>query len=315
MTNIDTIIKVFKRDANNGVFNQDKICRLLNSIRTYADKRAFQYFLENYRPNGAAADTCIYYRCLFYAINGEYYKFLQLLKIKEIYNNKYILHIIGQTFEYTARYATMKKYYMMAIELGNKQSMCRLANYYLQVERNEAFMKIYYLKAANADAYLALGNFHRYDNPHLAINYYIKAADMGNTTAMLNVANYAYAQLEDTTNKLGILEKYFTKAIEYGDIRAMYEYGNFWQCSCGDINRMGYYFLLAISLMDPLHSKYNMYIYKTMIYRIKYYFSVAEQDIMHFIYRVRILTIILANKKNTIYIPPELFQYIIYNYL
>ena len=44
-------------------------------------------------------------------------------------------------------YALMKKYYLMAIDLGNLLAMNNLANYYQYAEKDYALMKKYYLMA------------------------------------------------------------------------------------------------------------------------------------------------------------------------
>ena len=45
-------------------------------------------------------------------------------------------------YEVKKDYEQMKKYYLMAIELGNDKAMCNLSNYYFKVEKNYEQMKI-----------------------------------------------------------------------------------------------------------------------------------------------------------------------------
>jgi len=53
-------------------------------------------------------------------------------------------------------YDEMKKYYLMAIDLGNINSMVGLARYYDNIEKNYDMMKKYYLMAIDGGCVIAI---------------------------------------------------------------------------------------------------------------------------------------------------------------
>ena len=80
-----------------------------------------------------------------YGIDVEYYKKYQgiILDIFENDNLNYdltdkdILNIMGTYYRCKIKnYDEMKKYYLISIELNNDKSMCNLAIYYKNIEKN-----------------------------------------------------------------------------------------------------------------------------------------------------------------------------------
>ena len=93
-------------------------------------------------------------------------------------------------------YDEMKKYYLMAIYMGNIEAMANLGNYYQQIELNNENM----------------------------IKYYKMAIDNGYYEPLLVLKKY-YEEIEDYEE----MKKYFYIAINNGNIYAMEGLGNFYQ--------------------------------------------------------------------------------------
>ncbi len=129
--------------------------------------------------------------------------------------NHYILNIIGLYYECIVKdYVLMKKYYLMAIDLGDIDSMINLGTYYECVEKDYELMKKYYLMAVeldDIDSMIDLGLY--YENVEkdyeLMKKYYLMAIDLGDSIAMNNLGLY-YECIE---KDYGLMKKYYLMAI------------------------------------------------------------------------------------------------------
>ena len=89
----------------------------------------------------------------------------------------------------------MKKYYLMAIEFGDSESMINLGFYYQTVEKDYVLMKKYYLMAIEleySDAMNNLANYYHFVEIDYTLmkKYYLMAIKLGNATAMDNLTDY-----------------------------------------------------------------------------------------------------------------------------
>jgi TPR repeat protein len=111
------------------------------------------------------------------------------------FNDPYICFLTGSYYgEIEKNYDQMKKYYLMAIDLGNSDAMNNLAYYYYTKDDFEKMEK-----------------------------YYLMAIELGNSNAMKNLATYYYEK-----NNFEKMEKYYLMAIELGNCYAMNSLATFY---------------------------------------------------------------------------------------
>ena len=144
-------------------------------------------------------------------------------------------------------YEKMKKYYSMAIKLGNSNAMNILACYYDDIEKNHKKAEKYYLMAIELGDSNSMYNLAHYYN-HVEINhelmkkYYLMAIELGNSCAMNNLAHY-YQHIEKN-NKL--MKKYCLMAIELGNSCAMNNLAHYYHHVEKNHDLMKKYYLMAI---------------------------------------------------------------------
>jgi hypothetical protein len=126
----------------------------------------------------------------------------------------------------------MKKYYLMAIDLGYANAMYGLGTYYRNTEEDFDIMKKYYLMAINigyVNAMYSFGVYYQnvekdYDSMK---KYYLMAVDLKDTGAMYNLAAY-YAEKD-----YDLMKKYYLMAIKLNDqksfdgLKLYYQSNNF----------------------------------------------------------------------------------------
>ena len=132
-------------------------------------------------------------------------------------------------FEIEKDYDQMKKYYLMAINKGDSNSMYNLGCYYRDVEKDYDQMKKYYLMAINKGDSNAMNNLAWYyqnvekDYSQMK-KYYLMAIDKGNSNSMNNLAWY-YQNVEKDYDQM---KKYYLMAIDKGNTKAMDKLLNFY---------------------------------------------------------------------------------------
>ena len=150
-------------------------------------------------------------------------------------NDSNIYYINGFYHQIIEDYNEMKKYYLMAIELGNSSmSMNNLAYYYRAVEKNYNEMKKYYLMAIELGNSMAMNNLSYYyqtveKNYNEMKKYYLMAIEIGSSDAIdrleMNISGLEFYMLliniknrnELIQNKISELEE-DPKIIKYKKI-------------------------------------------------------------------------------------------------
>jgi TPR repeat protein len=149
----------------------------------------------------------------------------------------------------TKNYVLMKKYLMMAIELGNVKSMNKLANYYKIIVKDYVEMTKYYMMAIElGDTYAmnSLAYYHKTVTKDYVLmeKYYMMAIELGDTSAMNNLAYYH----KNVTKDYVLMEKYYMMAIELGYTNAMNNLAYYHKTVTKDYVLMEKYFMMAIKL-------------------------------------------------------------------
>ena len=116
-------------------------------------------------------------------------------------------------------YELMKKYYLMAIELGSVNAIRNLSNYHFKVEKNYDQMKKYYLLAIEKGNDTAMNNLGLYyyeteKDYEQMIKYYQMAIELGSDVSLNNLKKYfgnnklkLYKLLKKITNKNELINK------------------------------------------------------------------------------------------------------------
>jgi hypothetical protein len=222
----------------------------LKPINTYS-RKIYDLFINCviFEPNINNAD---YIDDLYYL--GTYYHFFE-----ENYTfKKYYLMAIERgnyntivNFDYY--YDLMKKYYLMAIERENSDAMVNLGCYYQygykNYDKNYDLMMKYYslaIEKGNSYAMINLGYYYlyKYRNYDLAKEYFFMAVDKGNSDAMWYLAHYYYEAVEQNYD---LAKKYYLMAIERGNSNAMDFLGLYYEHVEKNYDLMKKYFLMAIN--------------------------------------------------------------------
>ena len=146
-------------------------------------------------------------------------------------NDPIIFNIIGLYYKQKIKdYEQMKKYYLMAIDLGNSDAMFNLGFYYYNIKDYEQ-MKKYYLMAidlGNSYAMYVLGLYYNNIKDYEQMKkYYLMAINLGNSDAMFNLG-FHYCEIEDYEQ----MNKYLLMAIDSGNIWAMHKFESY---CCNDV--------------------------------------------------------------------------------
>jgi TPR repeat protein len=175
-----------------------------------------------------------------------------LEKIEIIQNNSYKQQIyknIGTYYKINKNYELMKKYYLIAIELGCYISMNNLAYHYQYIEINIELMLKYYNLAIENKFYLSSKN--------LAIYYY-------------GISNFEE------------MDKYISILIELNTLQSTFELGVFFQYTEINYELMKKYYLISINLGNYLamNNLAHYYQYKEINIELmlKYYNLAIEKN-------------------------------------
>ena len=127
------------------------------------------------------------------------------------------LNYIGMYYQLVKNYPQMKRYYLMAIDLGDSEAMLNLGLYYQDIEVDPELMKQYYLmviEKGNSTAMNNLGYYYECTevDPELMKMYYFMAIERGNSAAMFNLGHY-YRYIEPIYK---LMKRYYLMAIERG---------------------------------------------------------------------------------------------------
>jgi TPR repeat protein len=136
----------------------------------------------------------------------------------------------------------MKKYYLLAIEKGESDSMFKLAYYYQNNKENGHYkyglMKKYYKMAIEKNDSASMSNLGYYyqnnkENGHykygLMKKYYKMAIEKNNNEAMNNLGSYYKTNTENGNYKYGLMKKYYKMAIEKNNNEAMNNLGYYYE--------------------------------------------------------------------------------------
>ncbi len=229
--------------------------------------------------------TWLYFKGIYYYCKFKYKKMLLLLNdIKE--SNIYTL--LGRYYRcQKCDYYLMKKYYLMAIELGNSIAMRDLGYYYQYDEPN------YYLMKKN----------------------YLMAIELGNLKA-IHYLSYYYKDIEKNYD---LMKKYYLIAIKLNDSCAMCKLAEYYKYIEKNYNLMKEYYLIAIEFNDSLAICYLKKYFKEI--------ENNEANYYKYVYYPRILILILSiNKQNrinkyknkehdNIFLPEEILTIVFNEYL
>jgi TPR repeat protein len=143
----------------------------------------------------------------------------------------------------------MKKYYLMAIDLGNVDAMDNLGYYYQNTEKNYDLMKKYYLMAIDLGSAFAMNNLGSYycdiiKEYDLMKKYFLMAIDLGHVTSMNNLARY----YRYTEKDYDLMKKYFLMAIDLGKSDSMVDLGHYYCDIEKNYDLMKKYYSMAIDL-------------------------------------------------------------------
>lgn len=158
---------------------------------------------------------------------------------------------VGIYYEYKKNYDLMKKNYLIAINLGNVNSMVNLAYYYLECKinrkenQNDELIEKYYIMAVelgNTTAMLHLGVYHDYNRNYPKMEkYYLMAAENGNSYGYLNLGQH---HVNNYNNDSAIY--YLLKAIYADNTEAMFVLGSLYRNRYSNYDEMKKYILMAI---------------------------------------------------------------------
>ena len=105
-----------------------------------------------------------------------------------------ILHLIGLYYRHAnPNKELMLKYYSMAIEKGETDSMNNLGLYYHFTNPNKELMLKYYsmaIEKGNVNSMHNLGRYYNETNKDLMLKYYLMAIENGNIPSMYNLGWY-----------------------------------------------------------------------------------------------------------------------------
>jgi TPR repeat protein len=164
---------------------------------------------------------------------GDYFKYTK---------NSEGLFLIGEYYGKSHNYRLMKEYYLMASENGHTCSMIFLGDYYMDIG-DYIMMAKYYLMAiekGDTNAMVKLGDYyyHTIEN-----DYDTKIKNYLDSSADSSIGKLL-VEYTDTVNKYDNMVKYYTMAIEKGNVDAMVRLGDYFQIS--DTGKMSNYYQMAV---------------------------------------------------------------------
>jgi len=156
----------------------------------------------------------------------------------------------------------MKKYWLMAIEKGDDNSMYNLGTYYHIVKKDNENTKKYLLMAIEKENHRAmykLGVYYQKQKDEENMKkYWLMAIEKGYHAAMNRLGLYYKKEKKDYDN----MQKYYLMAIEKGNKTAMFNLGFYYQTVKKDFKNMKKYYKMAIETghNDTIKHMINYYI-------------------------------------------------------
>ncbi len=236
-------------------------------------------------------------------------------------------YLVGSYYSSIKNYKLMIKNMAIAADIYNHEhSMIFLAYFYQYVRKNKAYMLKYYKMAINVYnngyAMYKLGNYYE-DNiikegPKRMIYYYKKAftADK-NVDALINIGNY-YMKIA----KYKKMFKYYNMAKKYSaetnNYNVYFYIGYYYQFINFNLKKMIHNYKINIYnkprykyLSPSEYNLYNYYSHRKMLYNPLDYQHILDSILFIKYEKIGLLYIVY----NNIYIPPEIYDYIIKSFL
>ena len=160
--------------------------------------------------------------------------------------NPVILNILGLYYikKYN-NYAECKKYFKMAVDLGDIDALYNLGSYYICIENNEEEMKKYWMMAIENNcpvtSYELAEYYHIKGDIDNMMHFLNISINLKSSTAMLYMAKY-YCSINSINNA----QKYYLMAIDNNNVKAMYQYALFCNSKLQNNDEMIKYLLMAI---------------------------------------------------------------------
>jgi len=173
-----------------------------------------------------------YYYAIYYRSNNNNQQTKKFFKIAVNQGINEAMDALAYYYYREGKYEKMKRNCIMAIERGNKRSICRLGRYYQETLKDYDQMKKHYLEAIELGEIIAmrsLGNYYQNIGDYQQMeSYYLMAISRGDDLSLTNLSNY-YSQVNKideliNCNAMSIIKynnKYaFKKLIDYynGDL-------------------------------------------------------------------------------------------------
>ena len=136
-------------------------------------------------------------------------------------NNIDSIHNLAVLYYINRRYQLAEKYFLMAINKSHTRSMNKLALYYEQICSNYQLAEKYYLMAVEKKFAPSMNNLGLYyeqidKNYQLAEKYYLMAIELKSITAMFNLAD-----LYNKTDRCELAFKYYLMGANYNHMKCI----------------------------------------------------------------------------------------------
>jgi len=198
-----------------------------------------------------------YYYGLYHQINNNNKAMRKYYKKSIEYQITEAMVALGWSYNLIKPEKT-KRYFLMAIESGNKPAMHSMALYYQERKDYESMIKYYlmaidhgYVKSMNS-----LGQYYKENgNYDQMMKYYLMTFEHGSKKSMFELGLY-YQQQHDYQQ----MEIYYLMAIKQGHIDSLYELVDSY-CQLGRIDEMINYNLMAIEKYNNKYSFKKLLVY------------------------------------------------------
>lgn len=133
-------------------------------------------------------------------------------------------------------------------KVGNYDEILLYQGIYCEIKNKIEEMKKCHIMAAelgNTTAMINLGNYYRYmerNNKDMK-KYYLMAIKMGNSIAMSSLGHYYY-----TNEKYKKMKKYYKMAVRLNNVKAIYGIGTYYGKVKGNYDKMAKYYLMVITI-------------------------------------------------------------------
>ncbi len=214
-------------------------------------------------------EDVVYYLCIYYLFIGNINYATELL-IKNIDQYNHLLSICLLAQIETKKNNLMKgeQLYLRAFENGCLQSLTPLIDVYDRLNYVDSMNK--YISIATEKNIGGVFNYLACSsiNNTLIVEYYMKAINLGNIDAMYNLARY-YKDLKDYDQMIF----YFNLAVKHEDVDSMYNLAKYY-FKYNNIDKALYYYELILKTPQICSIKY-----KSIFFLLNYYSSTLNDDI------------------------------------